>query len=259
MPEHLSRKRIEKIGRALRDGVLEPGTSLWNDYAGFLAECHVIELELKNRIEELLPETLSVTSRTKSTDTLRQKLTLHPDIPLRNINDVVGIRIVGPFNLDEQDGLVRFLSTLFDGRKQVIDRRADPRSGYRAVHLVVHGYLARVEIQIRTRIQAEWADLYEGIADRWGRQIRYGGRPDPDPSGDYQARQELIALTQELSLEAIKAFEESEAAIPRTLASHLELADDVESLAQAISISQASEARLRGLISQLGALVRATS
>jgi hypothetical protein len=36
------------------------------------------------------------------------------------------------------------------------------------------------EIQVRTSQQHLWAEIVERLADRWGRQIRYGGQPD-DP------------------------------------------------------------------------------
>lgn len=60
---------------------------------------------------------------------------------------------------------------------KVIDRRMKPTFGYRAVHIVVRTLECRVEIQVRTRAQNEWAQLVESFADSWGRQIRYGGDP----------------------------------------------------------------------------------
>src|SRR2546426_4554058 len=35
----------------------------------------------------------------------------------------------------------------------------------------------RVEIQVRTERQNRWAQIVERLADKWGRQIRYGGDP----------------------------------------------------------------------------------
>lgn len=32
-----------------------------------------------------------------------------------------------------------------------------------------------VEIQLRTARQHQWAELFEKLADKWGRAIRYGG------------------------------------------------------------------------------------
>jgi hypothetical protein len=62
-----------------------------------------------------------------------------------------------------------------------VDRRADPRFGYRAVHLIVRIDELLVEIQIRTEMQDSWAQIVERLGDRWGRDIRYGGDPEsPD-------------------------------------------------------------------------------
>lgn len=76
-----------------------------------------------------------------------------------------------------QDSLVARLSNLFeDSARPVkqVDRRADPRSGYRAVHLIVHVDDVPVEIQVRTELQHEWAEFFEKLADHLGRGIRYG-------------------------------------------------------------------------------------
>ncbi len=63
---------------------------------------------------------------------------------------------------------------------KVKDRRSKPMHGYRAVHLVVQVDDLPIEVQVRTRMQDRWAQITEGLADKWGRQIRYGGVPD-DP------------------------------------------------------------------------------
>ena len=81
--------------------------------------------------------------------------------------------------LDEQDELAGRIAGLWPGT-QVIDRRATPSHGYRAVHLVPTIGRCQVEIQLRTMFQDLWAQLMETYGDMWGRQIRYGGEPD-DP------------------------------------------------------------------------------
>ncbi len=50
-------------------------------------------------------------------------------------------------------------------------------NGYRAVHVIVFPDGIPVEIQVRTRWQHEWAELYEKLADQVGRGIRYGEPP----------------------------------------------------------------------------------
>jgi ppGpp synthetase/RelA/SpoT-type nucleotidyltranferase len=126
------------------------------------------------------------TSRVKTTGTLVEKLRREHGIQLTRINDIAGARIVVSGGRDEQDVARDKVVKLFeDGSRQpqTIDRRADPRSGYRAVHLVVYVQQFPVEIQIRTELQDSWAQIFERLADQWGRQIRYGGEPDlPDES-----------------------------------------------------------------------------
>lgn len=93
---------------------------------------------------------------------------------------------------DEQDDLVRRIVSLFDDEvrpPKVVDRRYQPSYGYRAVHLIVFPASVPVEIQVRTRLQHEWANLFEKLADRIGRGIRYGEEP-----ARWLSREEVEAL-----------------------------------------------------------------
>jgi ppGpp synthetase/RelA/SpoT-type nucleotidyltranferase len=56
----------------------------------------------------------------------------------------------------------------------VIDRRLKPVQGYRAVHIVAFPDGFPIEVQVRTRLQHDWAELFEKLADVLGRGIRYG-------------------------------------------------------------------------------------
>jgi ppGpp synthetase/RelA/SpoT-type nucleotidyltranferase len=90
------------------------------------------------------------------------------------------MRIVGGFDRGGQDVLVAGLADLFSGERRtprVVDRRAEPVQGYRAVHVIVFPQGIPIEIQVRTRWQHEWAELVEKLADRVGRGIRYGEPP----------------------------------------------------------------------------------
>jgi len=91
------------------------------------------------------------------------------------------MRIVKEGDRARQDELVGQLVSLFPNEARapkVIDRRASPTYGYRAVHVIVFPDAVPVEIQVRTRLQHEWADMFEKLADRAGRGIRYGAPPD---------------------------------------------------------------------------------
>lgn len=91
------------------------------------------------------------------------------------------MRLVGGFNRAGQDAMVARLVELFDQpdrRPRVVDRREHPSYGYTAVHVIAVVRSVPVEIQVRTQLQHEWADLFEKLADRVGRDIRYGKPPD---------------------------------------------------------------------------------
>ena len=50
-----------------------------------------------------------------------------------------------------------------------------------------------IEIQIRTLLQHLWADLMERLADRLGRQIRYGEPPNAVPGMGVEQGKVLVA------------------------------------------------------------------
>jgi ppGpp synthetase/RelA/SpoT-type nucleotidyltranferase len=82
----------------------------------------------------------------------------------------------------------------------MVDRRAQPSHGYRAVHVVVSQGGWPVEVQVRTELQNRWALLVERFADRWGQQVKYGeaaSRPD-DLFAGVMSRQGVIDLVHKL-------------------------------------------------------------
>lgn len=142
------------------------------------AHGEVLDLALKRVRAEtgLVP-----TGRLKNTGTLLDKLRRQGGSWLKSVYDLAGMRIVGDFDRPQQDTVVADLVEVFaQGARppRVIDRRADPVQGYRAVHVIVFPEGLPVEIQVRTRWQHEWAELFEKLADRVGRGIRYGDALD---------------------------------------------------------------------------------
>jgi hypothetical protein len=92
------------------------------------------------------------------------------------------------------------------------------------VHVVVCIDRVSIEIQIRTLVQHLWADLMERLADRLGRQIRYGGPPN--------AMAGLTVVEGQLLIDGMMSFSERWAGRtdtgPRDAALRLqELADDL--------------------------------
>lgn len=143
--------------------------------------------------------------RTKSRATLLDKL--QDGKNLDSIRDVAGVRIVANCTLSQQSMLADALCEHFDAERQVIDRRENPTFGYRALHVEVRIDDTPAEIQIRTRLQHIWAEIYEGLADNWGRQIRYGGEPCGTNSGTRAVRSAHVELLQSASTDTIAALE----------------------------------------------------
>ncbi|WP_164842586.1 hypothetical protein [Actinoplanes solisilvae] len=175
----LSRTQLDKLGDRLRDAP-EPSSADLDLLEAFLAG-YDEALQIIERIAHDLG--LQPTSRLKTTGTVIDKLRRDRRSSLKTVQDLAGARIVVDADLVEQDETVRFFCAAlqangFGGR--VVDRRVDPRSGYRAVHVVAKVGAVPVEVQFRTELQDLWAQVFERLADGWGRQIRFGGDPDPD-------------------------------------------------------------------------------
>lgn len=136
------------------------------------------------------------TSRVKNTGTILEKLHRHGGSWLKSIYDLAGMRIVMDGDRTAQDVLVGELVELFaDAPREpkVIDRRENPSHGYRAVHVIVFPEDMAVEIQVRTRWQHEWADMFEKLADRVGRDIRYGQVPGTEVASLLVGAAEAVA------------------------------------------------------------------
>ncbi|MGQ0772937.1 MAG: hypothetical protein ACT4NY_00710 [Pseudonocardiales bacterium] len=177
MPFPVSRKRVDTLGQqvAARGSIGD--------------EHHDLFLQILEHYQELLDNVAEQVSslgyepptRVKTTGTLIEKLRREHGIKLSRVQDVAGARIVVGRLRAQQDQAVAEICALFEGKQrepQVIDRRAHPSHGYRALHVIVYPEGIPVEIQVRTTLQDMWAQLFENLADQWGRQIRYGGEPE---------------------------------------------------------------------------------
>ena len=170
---------------------------------------------------------------------MREKLRKVPDINLGSIDDVIGVRVVGDFTLLEQDEIGELLKNEFGQSTKVKDRRENPVEGYRALHLIVRIEEMHAEIQIRTVLQSQWADLFEKSADLWGRQIRYGGPPNYDSEAMRTSREKNINMMKELSIEFISDIEGYIATTSKP--------DDRDGMAQALLARVPSKRDLRGM------------
>lgn len=130
---------------------------------------------------------LTASSRLKTTGPIIDKL--RRTTRLSTMQDIVGYRIVGDLTLRQQDELVAELKKCFSGAR-VVDRRARPMFGYRAVHVIADVDGFPVEILVRTLVQDRWAQTMERYGDAYGRELRYGELP---PSLGVDERK-LVAL-----------------------------------------------------------------
>jgi ppGpp synthetase/RelA/SpoT-type nucleotidyltranferase len=118
---------------------------------------------------------------------------------LSRIQDLLGFRVVVD-RIGDQELLIDALPSGPDWT--YIDRRQTPSHGYRAVHIVRHGSLGSVEVQIRTLLQHRWAELSEYF-DRRDPGVKYG-------HGDEEVRRMLELLSIDIgSLEEAELEAES--------------------------------------------------
>ena len=190
----LARSQIDQLGRRLRDS--DPTVEdlqLLEQVRGLYQE------PLARVIGVLVDLGLEPGSRPKTTGTTIDKLRRIPGLKLSEMQDLVGARVVVDTTRGEQDLLVERIEARFTNPR-VVDRRARPSHGYRAVHVIVRVQGRPVEIQVRTRLQDLWAQIVERLADEWGRGIRYGEPPsEPARQLGEMTRQKFIDSLMELA------------------------------------------------------------
>ena len=227
-PEGFSKSAVHKVGRNLRNG--DPfDEEVFDAFTEHQARmCDEVARSVQDTMNSLIApfdsQTEPVTpnsgayfiaARPKILTTLVEKLRRMPSTPLENILDVAGARIDCDMTLSEQTQLAGMLSKnlLAEGVDKVKDSdlRDAPHSGYRAYHLHIYSKAGKAELQIRTPLQAKWANLYEVAADIYGREIRYlefGEEIDP------RAQEEVTELHRFSELVADLEEAEDEVTIP---------------------------------------------
>ncbi len=184
-----SKSALNRLGSRLRksDPPSAEDREVYREYAAtFLPPLNeAIEAVVENSGSVNLAE---LGARIKKFESVVAKLRRQPT-KLASIEDIGGCRLVvltlGDIedvhqSLDRTLNIVRFR-----------DYREDAHDGYRAVHLVAQMTPRhRIEIQIRTELQNEWANLSEHLFQRVDPEIKYGGGPRG-------VRQRLDALSDE--------------------------------------------------------------
>lgn len=212
----MSKSAVQKLGKQLEipGRAAEEALSLLEDwlidYDGLLSATRGVVDELCDTLEW----PLSVTHRLKTTDTLVQKLQRAKEdgasTNLARIQDIAGIRVSGAVTLPEQDQLRDWVIGRFEAqghRCATKDRRLEPVVGYRAVHVIVTLDGRYVEVQIRTTGQDLWANVFERVADIFGRRIRYGGAPEYGGQAVVDVIQSMEAISARLYELECRAYE----------------------------------------------------
>lgn len=193
VPFSFSASAVDKLGQRLANASVPSPTDLemllavQRDWSGALDAVLAVVSET---LSQSPPDVrLHITHRVKTVEPIVDKL--RRGTRLSRMQDVVGIRIVGPRGLAQQDDVVKRLAARFDVVR-VDDRRSKPSHGYRAVHLVPEIDRLAVEIQVRTGLQHAWANATERLADQWGRTIRYGEPPTGMDAAEVAERQRAL-------------------------------------------------------------------
>lgn len=170
----LSKTQVDRFGDRLREGSpTEPDLRLLDEYRRSFGEAY--ETVVRTIREQLH---LEPTGRpAKSTSSLIEKLH-RESIRLSQVQDIAGCRVVVA-DVAEQEQVVVSLCAVFPGAS-VVDRRANPSYGYRAVHVIARISRKLIEIQVRTPLQHLWAELSETLSDVHDPEIKYGGGPEMD-------------------------------------------------------------------------------
>lgn len=210
-----SKGAIERMGRSLRAGE-HYDKDLFDLF--MIHHARIIE-EIRVCVDEALSSFLIIeagdgtevtptsgtyrfSARPKTLKSSVEKLQRMETTPIRRIQDIAGLRIDFAGTHGFQNELaIRLQGILIDrGAKkaEIKDIRNQPHSGYRAVHIHAEFRAGRAEIQLRTALQAQWANLYEVAADIFGRSIRYQGWENGLSSGDTEVIKNLQVLAEEI-------------------------------------------------------------
>jgi ppGpp synthetase/RelA/SpoT-type nucleotidyltranferase len=162
---------VDRLGERLRAGrPSEEDLRLLDRWRRSFGGAYQLVFELARRVSLVEP-----TGRdAKSTETILQKLR-RESVRLSQMQDIAGVRVVVPGLLEQDATVGRLLVERPDAK--VLDRRATPSHGYRAVHVLVPADERVVELQVRTVHQHEWAEWSEKVAKLISGELKYGGGP----------------------------------------------------------------------------------
>jgi ppGpp synthetase/RelA/SpoT-type nucleotidyltranferase len=168
----LSKTQIDRLGDRLRtQDVTEADLRLLDEHRASFSASY-------QRVIEIIRTQLGLNPtgrQAKTTESIIAKLKRESGIRLSRMQDIAGCRIIVS-NVISQDATTDWVRELF-AKPRIVNRRAKPSHGYRAIHVVVNLDGRLIEIQIRTALQHLWAELSEKLSDL-DPKIKYGGGPE---------------------------------------------------------------------------------
>lgn len=188
-----SKGRIDRAGRALRRDQAGEGAPL--SVSERRAEMAVVEdfrvlhrtplltarMGLRSCIDREGLEAVELTQRLKRMPTILDKLRRLPTMKLSVMQDIGGCRAVFSTQAEIEHVLRRFTRNSLKRNKAedtVRDYVTNPRSsGYRGVHVWTRYHDRRIEVQLRTELQHEWAKLVEDLVVLTGTDYKSGDGP----------------------------------------------------------------------------------
>jgi ppGpp synthetase/RelA/SpoT-type nucleotidyltranferase len=229
----LSGNQLKNLTTRLREGKETP------DDLHALADVRLYYKEVLDRahrdVEDLcdrLPHAQPMAPRVKTIKTTLEKLARQPHLKsIAQIRDFAGLRVIVHGSRSDQDDVAHRIAALFPEAERppkFIDRRGDPRSGYRALHLEVRRDNIPIEIQVRTALQHRWAELFERAADKLGRGLRYG---EPTQNVAAGSRGASLVIGLERTSECIDRFELASYKDPAGIAEELVLHEILDTVA----------------------------
>jgi putative GTP pyrophosphokinase len=228
-----SKAQIDKLGDRLREGpVSEEDLRLLDEYRRSFSDAYkTVVRRIRDRFA------LEPTGRQEKTPrSIIAKLRREKGIRLSTIQDIAGCRVVVR-DMFEQNEVVALLSAAFPAAK-VVDRREKPSHGYRAVHVIAKVDGRPIEIQVRTLLQALWAEFSERTSDAFNDPLIKYGSGNKVALELLRGSSELVegAEIKEAKAKLLWALDPGKKAHVKALEDGIEAtADTADFLAQAIS------------------------
>lgn len=145
--------------------------------AGFQSPLTKTAVGLRQFVQRESSEVI-VAQRLKRLPTIIDKLVRMPRTNLARLEDIGGCRAVLPGGRTEIEGVLRRIRRNWNVIRER-DYMAQPKEiGYRGLHVVVERDDRRLEIQLRTPGQQDWAEMVERIDGRLGTRLKDGEGPD---------------------------------------------------------------------------------